>query len=60
MIRMTMLSLALLLAGCTIRVEDQRLTREEVATAFQQRDAALSQVVSVVKTLQEEGVRKKK
>lgn len=33
--------LASALAGCSLQLEDKRLTREEVATAFKQRDASL-------------------
>lgn len=42
---------AALLAGCTISVVDKRLTREEVAAAFKQRDNALMGLAQTVKEL---------
>lgn len=45
--------LALLLSGCTINVADKRLTREEVALAFQQRDKILEGMATVLKELKE-------
>lgn len=46
---MKLLCLSLvLLTGCTIQLEDKRLTREEVAAAFQQRDEAIKKIVSAL------------
>ena len=46
---------ALLITGCKFEVEvrDARLTREEVATALQQRDAALSAISKELKRVRE-------
>lgn len=41
MIKVLYLTLIAILTGCTVQVVDARLTREEVAVAFQQRDAAI-------------------
>jgi hypothetical protein len=38
------------LAGCTINVVDKRLSREEVAVAFRERDAVIA---AIAKKLQE-------
>lgn len=53
---MKLISVALLissLAGCTVSVVDTRITREELADAFRQRDQALSVLFQTVKQLQE-------
>jgi len=42
---------ALFLSACTVRVTDSRLTREEVAAAFAQRDAALDTIVAEIKQI---------
>ena len=49
---------ALILTSCTVTVEDKRLTREEVAAAFQERDKALSVLSAAVKSLQNKEVEK--
>lgn len=50
---MRLIAVLVLLSGCCLRVEvvDKRLTREEVALAFQQRDEALIKIVSAVKEI---------
>lgn len=37
------------LSGCTVAVTDQRITREELATAFQQRDQAIGSLAESMK-----------
>jgi hypothetical protein len=48
----------LLLSGCTFNVVDKRLTREEVAGAFKERDEALKLITIVVKELQEAEIKR--
>ena len=43
---------ALTLGGCTVTVVDSRLSREEVAKAFQQRDQVLETIVAKLKALE--------
>jgi len=43
------LIVAVLLAGCTINIVDKRLTREDVAAAFKERDAVLMTIVNQLK-----------
>lgn len=45
-------SLVILLTGCTIQLEDKRLTREEVAAAFQERDAAMEVLTKAIQEMQ--------
>lgn len=51
---MRYLVLALMLSSCTIKVEDSRLTREEVAKAFAERDANILAVAQKVAELVKE------
>lgn len=48
---MKYLVLILVLGGCTLNVEDKRLTRDEVAVAFQQRDRALEVLAKEIQAL---------
>lgn len=41
----------ILLSGCVIRVEDQRLTRHEIAQAFQERDKNILDIAQKVAEL---------
>lgn len=50
----------LLLAGCTVKVADTRLPREEVIAAFQQRDIAIAQLAKAVEELRAEKEPKEK
>lgn len=43
----------MILSGCVIKVEDSRLTREEVTKAFQERDANILAVAQKVNELVE-------
>ena len=43
--------IALMLSGCVIRVEDQRLTRHEIAQAFQERDKNILDIAQKVAEL---------
>lgn len=51
---MKLLILCLCLTSCavTVQVEDKRLTREEVAVAFKQRDDALTAIIEKLKQLE--------
>lgn len=42
----------LFLSGCTVKVVDSRLSREEVAAAFKQRDEAMGIMAKAIKELQ--------
>lgn len=47
-----MIVLALFLSSCTVNVMDKRLTREEVALAFKQRDAVLEGIATKLKEME--------
>jgi hypothetical protein len=47
------------LSGCTINLVDKRLSREEVAAAFKQRDAAIEGLAQAIKELQPKEEEKK-
>lgn len=45
--------IVLLLSSCTVKVQDARLTREEVIEALKQRDSAIIGLATIVKELKE-------
>lgn len=45
--------LLLVLSSCTVKVQDSRLSREEVIDALRQRDAAIIGLATIVKELKE-------
>ena len=47
----TLLIAAVLLSGCSLQLEDKRLTREEVAGAFKERDQVLARLSEEIKAL---------
>lgn len=49
---MVLAACLLSLAGCTISIVDERVSREEVAQAFQERDALIIALAKAVKELQ--------
>ena len=55
------LLLCLALAACTVKVEviDPRISREEIAKAFAERDQAIGVVAQAVKGMQEQKESKK-
>lgn len=50
--RLVMLAL-ILLSGCTVQLEDKRLTREEVSTALKQRDELFEKMAEAIKAQDE-------
>lgn len=40
-----------LLSGCTVQVVDKRISREEIATAFAQRDAATLKLAEALEAM---------
>lgn len=45
---------AFFLSACTIQIEDKRLTREEVAAAFAQRDHIFKAMAKEIQALKED------
>lgn len=45
--------IVLLLSSCAVKVQDARLTREEVIEALKQRDSAIIGLATIVKELKE-------
>lgn len=55
---MRYLLLAILLSGCTVSVVDGRVTREELAAAFGQRDTAIKILAEKIKEMDAAKVKK--
>lgn len=52
------LVILILLSGCVIKVEDSRLTREEVMQAFKERDANILVIAQKINELAKEEEKK--
>ena len=56
MLKIALITITLLIGGCTVTVKDERASRAELVAAFKERDDVIFKLAQAVETLQRQNV----